>query len=161
MAEPPGRAARPEAGSSVAPRLLAWALPASAASERASHPGDEQHSAKPSTRAVGTRAERRAQWHYRLRGYRILAANVWAGGYELDLVLRRGRTVVFCEVKAKGRPGLGDPLEMVTPEKARRIARAAETWLAAHPELAGCDVRLDVVAERDGKLERVANAFVA
>jgi Holliday junction resolvase-like predicted endonuclease len=64
-------------------------------------------------------------------------------------------------VKAKGRPGLGDPLEMVTAEKARRIARAAETWLAAHPELRGCEIRFDVVAEREGKLERVANAFVA
>jgi len=159
MAEPPGRAARPEAGSSVASRLLAWMLPASAASERASHPGDEQHSAKPSNRAVGTRAERRALWHYRLRGYRILATNAWAGGYELDLVVRRGRTVVFCEVKSKGGPGLGDPLEMVTAEKQRRIARAAETWLAAHPQLRGCETRFDVVAEREGKLERVANAF--
>jgi putative endonuclease len=159
MAEPPGRAARPEGGSSVTPRLLAWVLPASAPSERASHPGDEQHSAKPSTRTVGTRAERRALWHFRLRGYRILATNAWAGGYELDLVVRRGRTVVFCEVKSKGGPGLGDPLEMVTAEKARRIARAAETWLAAHPELSRCEVRFDVVAERGGKMERVANAF--
>lgn len=62
-------------------------------------------------------------------------------------------------MKAKGGPGLGDPLEMVTAEKARRIARAAETWLAAHPELDLCEVRFDVVAERGGKLERVANAF--
>jgi putative endonuclease len=108
---------------------------------------------------VGTRAERRALWHYRLRGYRILATNAWAGGYELDLVVRRGRTVVFCEVKAKGGPGLGDPLEMVTAEKARRIARAAETWLAAHPELSGCEIRFDVVAERGGKMQRIANAF--
>jgi putative endonuclease len=108
---------------------------------------------------VGTRAERRALWHYRLRGYRILATNAWAGGYELDLVVRRGRTVVFCEVKAMGGPGLGDPLEMVTAEKARRIARAAETWLAAHPELSGCEIRFDVVAERGGKMQRIANAF--
>jgi putative endonuclease len=105
------------------------------------------------------RAERRAQRHYRLRGYRILATNAWAGGYELDLVVRRGHTVVFCEVKAKGGPGLGDPLEMVTAEKARRIARAAETWLAAHRELRGCTVRFDVIAEREGKMERVANAI--
>jgi Holliday junction resolvase-like predicted endonuclease len=48
---------------------------------------------------------------------------------------------------------------MVSPEKARRIARAAETWLAAHRELSRCDVRFDVVAEREGKMERVANAF--
>lgn len=128
-------------------------------SGRAARPDDEQHPAKPSTRAVGNRAERRALWHYRLRGYRVLATNAWAGGYELDLVLRRGRTVVFCEVKAKGDRRFGDPIEMVTAEKARRITRAAEAWLAAHPELSGCKARFDVAAERHGKLERVVNAF--
>ncbi len=94
-----------------------------------------------------------------MRGYRILATNAWAGGYELDLVLRRGRTVVFCEVKSKGGPDRGDPLEMVTREKMRRLTRAAEAWLAAHPELSGCEVRFDVAAERNGRLELVANAF--
>jgi len=62
-------------------------------------------------------------------------------------------------VKAKGGPERGDPLEMVTGEKMRRIARAAEVWLIAHPELSGCQARFDVVAEREGRLERVANAF--
>jgi len=104
-------------------------------------------------------AERRALWHYRRRGYRILAANAWAGGHELDLVARRGRTLVFCEVKSKTGPRYGDPLEMVGPEKQRRIRRAAETWLAARPDLAGLVVRFDVVAEREGRLERVAAAF--
>ena len=112
-----------------------------------------------STRAIGTRAERRAVWHYRLRGYRVLATNVWIGGYELDLVLRRGRTIVFCEVKAKGGAERGDPLEMVTPEKVRRLRQAAEAWLAANRDELGCNVRFDVAAERTGKLQVVANAF--
>ena len=47
-----------------------------------------------STRAIGTRAERRTRAHYRLRGYRVLATNLWIGGYELDLVVRRGRRLV-------------------------------------------------------------------
>ena len=72
---------------------------------------------------------------------------------------QRGRVVVFCEVKAKGDGRFGDPLEMVSAEKARRISRAAETWLAAHPELRRCEARFDVVAEREGKLECVASAF--
>jgi putative endonuclease len=99
------------------------------------------------------------RWAYRLRGYRVLDVNAWAGGYELDLVLRRGRTLVFCEVKAKSGAGRGDPLEMVTEEKVRRLRRAGEAWLAAHPEHAHCGMRFDVAAEREGKLERVANAF--
>ena len=100
-------------------------------------------------------AERRAYWHYRLRGYRILATNAWAGGNELDLVVRRGGTLVFCEVKSKSRHRYGDPLEMVGPEKQRRIRRAAEAWLAAHPESAQLEVRFDVVAVRGNRLERV------
>ena len=43
-------------------------------------------SARLSSRAIGTRAERRAVWHYRLRGFRILARNAWIAGYELDIV---------------------------------------------------------------------------
>ena len=98
-------------------------------------------------------------WHYRLRGYRVLATNVWIGGYELDLVLQRGRLIVFCEVKAKGGAERGDPLEMITPEKVRRLRRAAETWVAANPDSTGCEARFDVAAERSGRLEIIADAF--
>ncbi len=66
---------------------------------------------------------------------------------------------MFCEVKSKSGEGFGDPLEMVTAEKVRRLRQATSAWLVAHPEHAHCTVRFDVVAERAGKLERVAAAF--
>lgn len=116
-------------------------------------------SATPSTSAAGRAAERRALWHYRLRGYRVLGTNVWIGGNELDLILRRGRQLVFCEVKAKAGVRYGDPFEMVTAEKQRRLRRAAEAWLAANPELAELEPRFDVVAFRGGRLERLGQAF--
>jgi putative endonuclease len=103
--------------------------------------------------------ERQARRHYRLRGYRILDENVWIGGYELDLVVRRGRRLAFVEVKAKSGAGRGDPLEMVTAEKQRRLRRTAEAWLASHQECAGLEARFDVVAVRDGRVERLARAF--
>jgi putative endonuclease len=105
------------------------------------------------------RAEARAVWHYRLRGYRILDTNAWVGGNELDLVARRGRVLVFCEVKEKLGEGYGDPLEMVGLEKQRRVRRAAEGWLAMHPDLAELQARFDVVAVRGARVERLANAF--
>jgi putative endonuclease len=104
-------------------------------------------------------AERRAVLHYRLRGYRILGTNVWAGAYELDVVARRGRRLVFCEVKSKSGPRYGEPLAMVDVEKVRRIRRATETWLARRPELRGLEVRFDVVTEAQGRLRRVSRAF--
>ena len=104
-------------------------------------------------------AERRAWWFYRLRGYRILDTNVWLGGYELDLVVRRGRELAFVEVKAKGGPRYGDPLEMVTEEKQRRLRQAAELWLATHPELSRLCASFEVVSVAEGRLERLRQAF--
>ncbi len=104
-------------------------------------------------------SERLAAWWYRLHGYRLLDRNAWLAGNELDLVARRGATVVFCEVKSKAGAGHGDPLEMVTPEKVRRLRRAAEVWLAVHPGYAGHAVRFDVVAVRGRRIECLRNAF--
>jgi putative endonuclease len=108
---------------------------------------------------AGKAAERRAAWWYRLRGYRVLAANAWVGAYELDLVVRRGRRLVFCEVKEKTGPLFGAAVEMVDEEKQRRIRRAAEGWLAAHPEHTGLEVSFDVISVQEGRLVRLAQAF--
>jgi putative endonuclease len=89
----------------------------------------------------------------------VLATNAWVAGYELDLVVRRGRQLVFCEVKAKSGAELGDPLEMVGAEKARRLRTAAEAWLARHPEFDACEARFDVATERQGKLTVLADAL--
>lgn len=98
-------------------------------------------------------------WHYRLRGWKVLDRNVWIGGNELDLVVRRGRRLAFVEVKAKESERYGDPFEMVTAEKQRRLRRAAEAWLAAHPELARLEASFEVIAFRGGRLERLGQAF--
>jgi putative endonuclease len=107
----------------------------------------------------GKRAEQRAVWWYRVRGYRILATNAWVAGYELDIIVRRGRRLIFCEVKEKLGEQFGDPLEMVDDEKQRRLRLAADAWLARHPETSGLQVSFDVIAVRSGQLERVAEAF--
>ena len=113
-------------------------------------------SSTPRSRRLGPDAERRVRRHFRLRGYLILDANAWVGGYELDLVVRRGRTVVVCEVKARSGPAYGDPLEAIGPEKARRVRQAAETWLARRPELEGLDVRLEAVGVHGRRIQRVS-----
>jgi putative endonuclease len=106
-------------------------------------------------RALGPRAERRVRLYYRLRGYRVLAKNARAGRNELDIVLRRGRRLVFCEVKARSGDGYGDPREAVGPEKERRLRRAAEIWLARNPELLELEVAFEVVGVRGKRIERV------
>jgi putative endonuclease len=103
--------------------------------------------------------ERRAARWYRVRGYRILDTNVWAGGNELDVVARRGGRLVFCEVKEKTGDRFGEPADMVGPEKQRRLRRAATAWLAARPDLAGLELSFDVIAVHRGRLERIPDAF--
>jgi putative endonuclease len=73
--------------------------------------------------------------------------------------VRRGSALAFVEVKSKSGNRVGDPLEMVGPEKQRRLRQAAEAWVAAHPEAAGLEARFDVVAIRGSRLERVVDAF--
>jgi putative endonuclease len=110
----------------------------------------------PSTRQVsGARAERRVRLHYRLRGYRVLDSNVRAGGNELDVVVRRGSRLVFCEVKMRAGPGYGDPLEAVGREKEQRVRRAAESFFSRNPRLASLDVSLEAAAVRGWRVERV------
>jgi putative endonuclease len=106
-------------------------------------------------RGSGQRAERRALWHYRLRGYRILATNVWLTGCELDLIVRRGARLVFVEVKSKSGSGFGRPEEMVDDRKRRRLHRAAEAWLALNPACRGLNVSLEVAAIERDRLRRV------
>lgn len=89
----------------------------------------------------------------------MLGANVRAGGNELDLIVRRGGVVRFVEVKERTRGGFGGASGAVGPEKQRRVRRAAEAYLAAHPELARLDLGFDVVTVEGGRLERLRDAF--
>lgn len=105
------------------------------------------------------RGERRAQLHYRLRGYRIVGANVKAGRNELDLIVRRGRTLLFVEVKERRGEAFGGPLAAVDAEKRRRVRRAAQAWLVRHPQRAEVRVGFEVVALVGRRLERRAAVF--
>jgi putative endonuclease len=102
------------------------------------------------------RGERRALRHYRLRGYRLLEANARSGGYELDLVLRRGRRLLVVEVKEKGGSGFGHPLEMIDAEKARRVHAGALAWRARHAELGNLELAVEAAGVRGRRVERVS-----
>lgn len=101
------------------------------------------------------RGERLAARHYRLRGYRILGTNVRTGGYEVDLIVRRGRRLVFVEVKERARPSYGGGIGAVDREKRRRVRRAAAAWLQAHPESAALEIGFEVAAVSHRRVERL------
>lgn len=100
-------------------------------------------------RALGQEGEARAAEHLERAGYRIVARNVRADGVELDLVARRGRLVVFAEVKTRRSRRQGGPEEAVDERKQARLVRGARAWLAAHGG-AGARARFDVIAVEPG-----------
>ena len=92
------------------------------------------------------------------KGYRTLARRYRTPLGEIDLVLKRGGTIVFAEVKA--RPSLIEGMEAVGPAAERRIAGAADVWLSRHPRAAGMTHRFDLVLVRPWRLPRhLPNAF--
>ncbi|MBM3643339.1 MAG: YraN family protein [Alphaproteobacteria bacterium] len=91
----------------------------------------------------GRLAEWRAAWRLRLAGYRILARRFRTRAGEIDLVARKGRLLAFVEVKA--RADRARAAEAVGEAQMRRIARAAELFMARHPRYAECSVRFDAV----------------
>jgi putative endonuclease len=72
-----------------------------------------------------------ARW-YASAGYDVLDRNWRRRDGELDLVVHRGDTLVFCEVKTRASTRFGTPLEAVTTAKQRRLRKLAALWLAEH-----------------------------
>jgi putative endonuclease len=109
---------------------------------------------------LGVSAEGRAALLLAAKGYRELARRWKSPVGEVDLVVRRGRMIVFVEVKA--RPRIDDAAWSVLPRQQRRIVAAAEAWLAAHPEHAGYDIRFDAILVAPGRLpQHLVAAFEA
>jgi putative endonuclease len=87
-----------------------------------------------------------ASW-YEARGYEVLDRNWRVREGELDLVVRRGSTLAFCEVKTRRGDAFGSPFEAVTAAKQRRLRTLATRWLAEH-RVRASELRFDVAAVR-------------
>ena len=113
---------------------------------------------KQTKRDVGIRGEDIAAAWYEAHGYEVVDRNWRCRDGELDLVLRNGRQVVFCEVKHRTGLGFGTPAEAITREKKQRVRHLAARWLQdAKPRPA--EIRFDVAAVLDGQIEVLEGAF--
>lgn len=104
----------------------------------------DAHRADP-RRGIGAAGEAAAAEWYRAHGYEVLDRNWRVREGELDLVARRGSTIVFCEVKTRSSDRFGVPAEAVTFAKQRRLRTLATRWLASHPKMHG-ELRFDVAS---------------
>lgn len=98
-----------------------------------------------------------AAW-YASQGYEVLARNWRCRTGELDLVLRKGPEVVFCEVKSRATAAFGAPIEAVTHDKRQRIRHLAARWIE-ESKYRPVQIRFDVAAILGDELEVHEGAF--
>src|ERR1700730_16251989 len=96
------------------------------------------------------------------RGWRVLARRYRVGHRDLDLIMRRGRTVAFVEVKTRRRAAFGGPVGAVGARKRRHLSHAATAWIDRHGP-ASVEYRFDVVGVLIGggliRIVHIENAF--
>lgn len=121
---------------------------------------------KTNERKIGNLGEKLARRYLKRRGYKILKKNFVAEGCEIDIIAKRGETVAFVEVKARSfKEGEAlSPAAAVTPEKQRKIIKAAKCYAAFNARDAV--LRLDVVeviivGKRAKEINHIENAFNA
>ena len=118
-------------------------------------PRSGRREARPERQAafrVGISAESRAAAFLIAKGFRILARRWRSPLGEIDIVARRRQLLVFAEVKA--RVNLEEAAESINVRQRRRIAAAAEIWLASNPDQSIRDVRFDAILVAPGKIPR-------
>jgi putative endonuclease len=112
--------------------------------------------------ALGRAGEDAAAAFYVRNGFTVVERNWRCSAGEIDLIVRRGPLVVFCEVKTRSSATRGLPSEAVDRRKQARLRRLAGRWLAERRPRAR-DLRFDVIAVDAGssrrELTHVPNAF--
>ena len=81
-------------------------------------------------RELGRFGEERAAHYLRLHGYRIVETNYACRLGEIDLIARKGRYLVFVEVKLRKSGDFAAAREFVTRGKQQRILSTAAVYLA-------------------------------
>lgn len=106
----------------------------------------------------GVFAETLAALLFRLKGYRIVARRYKTPVGEIDLVALKKSRLVFVEVKR--RKTADDAAWTLPARQRRRIVRAAQYWLASHPDFANHEIAFDVVLTAPFAMPRhIAGAF--
>ena len=105
---------------------------------------------------LGRHGERLAAAYLERRGWKVIGSGFLARRGEVDLVCRRGESLVLVEVKTRSGEEFGTPAEAVGPRKRRALAAAAAEYRA----LAGWrgEVRFAVVSlllDRQGEVRTI------
>jgi putative endonuclease len=108
----------------------------------------------------GAHAERQAADWLQAKGLKLIERNMRSRFGEIDLIMEDGATLVFVEVRYRGRNDYGGAAASVTATKQARLRRAIGVYIARHPHAGSRTLRADVVAiSGAGEIEWIPNAF--
>ncbi len=112
---------------------------------------------------LGALGEVYAARYLRERGYTILSANYRTRFGEIDIVAKKDETMIFTEVKTRGRGMIAQPMESVDRRKQRRLSLAAAQYLKREPP--DTATRFDVIEvflderQQPIRIRQITNAF--
>lgn len=115
---------------------------------------------KKTTYQKGQFAEWVARMYLCLKGYRTIAQREnrttrKKGTGEIDLILKKRKTIIFCEVKY--RKTLTDALYAIHPKQLQRMQRGAELFLKKNPKFKKYDIRFDAIALAPWQIKHLKN----
>lgn len=103
-------------------------------------------------------AELKAKIYLRTLGYTILTERFKTQLGEIDIIAKKGNTVVFVEVKL--RKTADAAAEAIHSRNQSRVRNAAELYLQKHPEYTDCELRFDALVLAPGAWPRhIENAW--
>jgi len=81
------------------------------------------------------------------KGYKIITTNFRLRFGEIDLIVTKGKKLIFVEVKLKVGTRFGSPEEMINRRKISQIKKIGSAFLKTHPTLAAAHPsrRIDAV----------------
>ncbi len=104
---------------------------------------DVQKKRRQSAYRRGKIAETFAATFLMAKGFVILERRYKSRYGEIDLIAKRGRLVIFVEVKARAK--LVDAVYAITQKQQQRIVTASMDWLSHNPQSDNTDLRFDAI----------------
>ncbi|MBT8296273.1 MAG: YraN family protein [Gramella sp.] len=111
---------------------------------------------------LGRKGEELAVEYLLLKEFKILERNYRFQKAEVDIIARRGNTLIAAEVKTRSTPEFGDPQDFVKRKQIQQLVKAMNHYV----EESGLDVevRFDIIAiiknKAGTKVEHIQDAFL-
>lgn len=114
---------------------------------------------------IGRQGEKIAEEYLEKNGYQIIDKNFYCRFGEIDIIAKKGKEVVFIEVKTRKQIKYGNAAESVTRCKQNHIYKAAEIYTYIHV-LYDTPISLDVIEiylfdDKETRIEHIKNAIIS